>query len=279
MVVVVATLAAWTAVAAAVWAPPREPTSVASCTVPRGAPRVVLFGDSLAYGARPRFKSDVECGARAHVNVIAQPGAALCDFRNVIRREVGVRRIDVAVIEFVGNNITPCTKEPTGAPLVGRALLARYRADAFDAMSMLTTAGAHVVFVTPLGRADTTEPPLGSVYEAVARAGGRRVSIVDGGREFRDSAGFYRALLPCLPKETSLPACSHGLIRVRMPFEGFHFCPVLKSGPCPVHAAGAVRFANEMTAGVEAVLRTRSAEARRHVSRSRRDRTGTRDDR
>jgi hypothetical protein len=251
------------------------------CAVPDDAPHVVLFGDSLSVEAKQAFVWELECGVGAHARVLAQPGAALCDFQNAVADVAARKKVDVAVLEFVGNNRTPCTDGPTGAPLTGQALLSRYQADAVQATTTLSQAGARVVWVTPPGRVDQPDPPLRSVYEWVVNVTEPHSSLADGGFELRDRAGLYQAFMPCLPQEGGLASCWNGLIRVRMPVDDFHLCPVLETqGPCPVYSSGAARLAHMMATGAQVELPVQTSSADEHVATStRRDRHGTRGDR
>jgi hypothetical protein len=174
----------------------------------------------------------------------------------VFREALARGDLDVVVLEFAGNNRTDCVRTPTGEPLTGPALLERYRVDAMVATTGFVAAGARVVWVTPPGLVDDTDLAVRLVYESVAEQFERRVSVVDGGKDFRDATGYYRAIMPCMPPERSLASCKRGMIRVRMPVDNFHLCPVLKPGPCPYYSSGATRLARAMATGATAALST-----------------------
>jgi hypothetical protein len=226
------------------------------CPATTGTPaQVVLYGDSLVYQSEQDFASPV-CTSDVQVATYGQPGAALCDFTSFIATQTAADPPAIAVIAFSGNNDTSCMEDAHGAPLVGAALLAKYKADAEWVMSLFTPGQTKVLWVTPPGRVgDNQEPALAAVYQQVVSEYPNMAMLVDGGKYLRDATGTYQLNLPCWPDEQTLTSCQAGQIQVRLQVDGFHFCPVLiASGPCPVYDAGAVRYGRAMAEPVEQLL-------------------------
>jgi hypothetical protein len=236
--------------------PPLSPASPPpDCPVPTAADptRVILYGDSLASEAAAEFAARL-CAPDVEVLTSTQPGAALCDFTTTIESDVDARAPDLVLIQFSGNNITPCVADPQGHPLVGDALLDRYGADAEQLATALDGRPVAVAWVAHPGAAGAGEPPLRDVYAAVVASHAGSSFLIDGGVGLRDPSGTYRLELPCLPEEVALSSCFQQRIIVRLPLDGFHFCPVLASGACPVYNAGAVRFGRALADPVRARL-------------------------
>ena len=110
--------------------PPRsEPdpttTTTTTTTVHRAA-HVSLFGDSLSVQARAMLRSQ----GRAHglrITVAAYFGLAPCDLAKGVRHDV-LSSPGAIVLEFSGNNLTPCMKR-NGKSLTGAAYYATYAHD------------------------------------------------------------------------------------------------------------------------------------------------------
>jgi hypothetical protein len=216
---------------------------------------VALYGDSLVAEAAEDFTSRV-CTPGVEVQTFGQPGAALCDFIGFIAGQIAIARPTVAVLAFSGNNITPCMQDANGKPLVGAALLAKYGADAETVTALFAPGPTKVMWVTPPGPVGaSTEPALAAVYQQVVAAHATSASLIDGGKYLRDPTGTYRLDLPCSPDEATLSSCEQGQITIRLPLDGFHFCPVfVQSGPCPVYDAGAVRYGRALAEPVTQLL-------------------------
>jgi hypothetical protein len=159
------------------------------------------------------------------------------------------------VLEFVGNNVTPCMRGPTG-PLTGEDLLRKYRDDARTATEIFAGAGVRVYWMGAPSTATTEEPVFARVRHGYEAESGRltfatpplrRVRYVDAGLAVLDG-GRFAATLPCLPSEGAGEGCVDGHIPVRAR-DGLHFCPV-RTGPgddrCPIYSGGAVRFGLSM---------------------------------
>jgi hypothetical protein len=231
---------------------PDLPTGVAGRDRPA---RVVLFGDSLAEDGSAFFHSALTAHGRAQVEVQTLPGTAICDWLKDMSHTVGRFRPDAVVVEFSGNNLTPCLRDATtGQQLTGSALVARYEADAEKAMAILSRYGATVYWVG--GPADRS--PALSVQAASVRAIYQQLPtrytharFVDAGATVLAGGTTYADYLPCLPNEPCTGPVKNGkrTNQVRAS-DGVHFCPVVvaQRRPCPVWSSGAFRFGTAMAA-------------------------------
>jgi hypothetical protein len=216
---------------------------------------VILYGDSLSLEASGAFVDEIERTSDAEVLLRVVPATSVCDARPSMEQDVPAAP-DVVVIQFVGNNSSPCTAGPDGVPLTGRGLADRTAADAQAAVEMWTAAGARVVLVG--GPAAPGLP--GGADAAVAEAYNRIVNEWAGrdlGRvRYADAAAAvsgpdheYAARLPCRAGEGEDDGCTHGEVTVRSP-DRIHFCPAdardERTIACPVPSPGAVRFGEEM---------------------------------
>jgi hypothetical protein len=229
----------------------------------RGNRRVILYGDSLAFEARDFFTLSLQRGSDVEVVDRTFGGTAICDRLDGMRRDLHDLQPSAVALEFVGNNVTPCMRGPTG-PLTGDGLVQKYRDDARIATEIFAGAGVRVYW---MGAPLTATPEAGDFarvrrgYEAES---GRltfatpplpRVSYVDAGQAVLDG-GRFAATLPCLPSEGTGEGCVDGRIPVRA-LDGLHFCPV-RTGPgadrCPVYSGGAVRFGLAMAQPIRSDL-------------------------
>jgi hypothetical protein len=213
--------------------------------------RVILYGDSLAFEARDVFALSLQRGDDVEVVDRTYGGTAICDRLDRMRHDLHDLQPSAVVLEFVGNNVTPCMRGPTG-PLTGEDLLRKYRDDARAATGIFAGAGVRVYWIGAPSTATTEEPVFAGVRHGYQAESGRltfatpplpRVRYVDAGLAVLDG-GRFAATLPCLPSEGAGEGCVDGHIPVRA-LDGLHFCPV-RAGPgddrCPIYSGGAVRF-------------------------------------
>jgi hypothetical protein len=219
--------------------------------------RVVLYGDSLAVEAGPAFVEAMGERSRAAVEVKAVPGAATCDMLDAMRADAsgsGGPRPAVVVLEFAGNNATPCVTGDDGEPLRGAALAERYAADIAAAVEMFAAADVRVVIAGPPptpglpGRA--TELIDEAELSLVTRWAGIDIGQVrysPAGDTVAGADRSYEARLPCLDGEGSAHGCDDGRIAVRSA-DRIHFCPSGLTGEltCPRYSSGARRYGEEM---------------------------------
>lgn len=212
--------------------------------------RVSLYTDSLGAQARP-FVEDQLSGVSG-VRGATVPGAALCDSLPAIAEDIDDGAPPIAVIQFSGNNVTPCM-QVDGEPLEGDALVDKYDSDARFAVDALTGAGVQVFLIgSPPSTVSDHSTRINERFRAIADdygARGASVRYVDAGSAVSEPGGGYAETLPCLEFETPEMGCDGGRIQVRAP-DGVHFCPSLsgEDPECPVWSSGAYRFGSAIAA-------------------------------
>jgi hypothetical protein len=231
----------------------------------RRRPIVVLWGDSLAWQAQGPFAFAIGQSLGADVEAHTFPGTATCDWLADMGRTVGTKRVTAAVLEFSGNALTPCMRDPAGVPLSGEPYLSKYLADTRRALAILSEAGASVYLAgAPIHRdqgAQSAGSELRAMYRALAAQ--THTTYIDTGASVLDH-GSYTGTLPCLAIEGPDQGCRGGRIAVRAS-DGLSFCPAVLTTAsglacwCPVWSPGALRVGIAMAMPV--VARLRSAES------------------
>ncbi|HKA92329.1 MAG TPA: hypothetical protein VKE97_00900 [Acidimicrobiia bacterium] len=181
---------------------------------------VLMYGDSLLVQATPYLRSTDE--------VRAYGGTALCDWVDKIAHASTVEQPSVLVVEFVGNDLTPCMQGYTTPDQIR----AKYEA---DMARLKNRVDAPILWVGPPAFRDRAPAALG-LYSTEPR-------FVDAGQSVL-AAGTYTDTLPCLPDEGWVQGCVNGRIRVRAS-DGAHFA---KSGSG--YSAGGRRFADAIDEAV-----------------------------
>ncbi len=176
---------------------------------------MLVFGDSLIEQAIPYLRSTDQ--------IRAFGGTALCDWVDKMARAATVEQPSVMVVEFVGNDVTPCMQ---GLP------------DARAGPSEVR--GRHGSSEAARGRAD----PVGRRRRPSATSAPATLGLYSSEPKFVDAGdavladGVYTDTLPCLADEGSIQGCINGRIRVRAT-DGKHFA-TSGSG----YSAGGRRFAD-----------------------------------
>jgi hypothetical protein len=204
-------LAAWVSfnsAASFVSAPPKRPGPV------------LMYGDSLLEEASPYVRSTDQ--------VRAFGGTALCDWVDNIAKASVLEQPSVMVIEFVGNNVTPCMNGYT----TPAQIRAKYEA---DMAALKQRVDAPILWVGPPRFRDRA-PAAEDLYDSERR-------FVDAGQAVL-ADGAYTETLPCLPDEGAASGCVDGRIRVRAP-DGAHFA-TSTSG----YSSGGRRFADAIDEAV-----------------------------
>ena len=217
---------------------------------------VVLYGDSLSVEAREAFSAELAGTSRAQVTVAAVPGASPCDALPAMRAAAtAAEPPDVVILQYVGNNASPCARGPDGATLTGQALADRTEADVRAAVDLFAAAGSRVVLV---GGPDSPGLPgqasllvADAFNEIVDEWAGRdlgRVRYADAAATVTGPDHRFVPRLPCRPVEGPDQGCRHGEVTVRGG-DAIHFCPSGEHDDqvrCTVPSPGAARFGAEM---------------------------------
>lgn len=212
----VVVLAIVVALAAFTWfaASSSSSTPTARSTHSQSRGPVLVYGDSLIEQASPYLRSTDQ--------VRAFGGTALCDWVDKMARAATVEQPSVMVVEFVGNDLTPCMQGYQTPDQVR----AKYEAD----MGRLKRrVDAPILWVGPPAFRDRAPATLG-LYSSEPR-------FVDAGEAVLND-GAYTDTLPCLADEGWIQGCVNGRIRVRAS-DGTHFA-TSGSG----YSAGGRRFAD-----------------------------------
>jgi hypothetical protein len=229
-------------------------------TAPTGA--VILYGDSLAWEAQAPFRAALLAAGATRVITRTYGGTAICDWLSQMRIDESELRPEAVVIEFSGDEFTPCMHGPSGQPLTGEAYYEKYLSDAQSALSIFA-AGHTVVYLAgaPISRQawfshDPDADRLNQMYAALAESEDG-AHYVDAGSAVLDRGRWTRTL-PCLADEPCTGV--DGVNVVRGP-DGNHFCPVAPPAVqgvtvgCPVYSSGAYRYGKAMASAVTVGLR------------------------
>jgi len=222
--------------------------------------RVILYGDSLSMEASGAFLDELGRTADAEVITRAVPGEAPCDALDDMTADLALAPA-VVVIQYVGNNGSPCSRGPDGRPLTGADLVERTEADVRAATELFATRGTRVVLV---GGPDAPGLPGGAARgiadaynEIVNEWAGRdlgRVRYADAAATVSGADHAYADRLPCRDEEGPDEGCVDGEVVVRAE-DRIHFCPVTHDDlACPVPSPGAARFGEEMARVVRVAL-------------------------
>jgi hypothetical protein len=214
---------------------------------PPGPPRIALFGDSLSSEAGPDFVYLADA-AGASVRYEVFGGEAICDDLATMASEAEQWQPTAAVIEFSGDNFTPCM---AGYATGTARYYAKYRRDAESAIALFRYVGTRVILVgVPLDTSavfSANSTQLNDIYASLASPA-NGVIYDDAGQAVM-AHGAFTWTLPCL----SFEPCTgpSGTNVVRSP-DGIHFCPngqTTLTGDfeiCDVYSSGALRFAMAM---------------------------------
>jgi hypothetical protein len=244
----------------------KSSTSTATAAVPLTKPLVILYGDSLAWEAEDSFVGAF--AGRPGVQVLTRTygGTAICDWLDEMQADAATYAPGAVVLEFSGNNLTPCMKDETGRGLVDDAYWNRYRADTQTAIDIFAPAGTRVYLAgAPISQrqqltGDFHGGLVNAMYAEIA-AQHDSVEYVDAGAAVLDHGSWTPSLL-CLPGEPctgGTDLLDRGFNIVRAP-DGGHFCPAAddaKQGiviACPVWSSGAYRYGTAMAAPVLTAL-------------------------
>jgi hypothetical protein len=231
--------------------------AVASTRHDDDRPTVTLFADSLGFEAAQVVADQL--GASVRFDSSSLPGVAMCDLIEALER-APEKAPDVAVVQFSGNNLTPCMHGADGQPLEDSALVDKYAADVETVIGILRTRGSRVVLAAaPRTAFSIKAEQVNTIFAWTAirwQGHGEPVSYVDTAAPLLGADRSFTARLPCLPNESANQGCSpDGTITVRSG-DGTHFCPLDTGGKtgCPVWSSGANRFGVALADAIRANL-------------------------
>jgi hypothetical protein len=205
---IVAVLAAFTGFASS------SSTSTAQSAPSKSRGPVLVYGDSLIEQASPYLRTTDQ--------VRAFGGTALCDWVDKMARAANAEQPSVMVVEFVGNDLTPCMQNYQTPDEVR----AKYET---DMARLKRRVDAPILWVGAPAFRDSAPATLG-LYSSEPK-------FVDAGEAVL-ADGAYTDTLPCLADEGAIQGCVNGRIRVRAS-DGKHFA-TSGSG----YSAGGRRFAD-----------------------------------
>ena len=209
------------ALAATAWLASSSSSSTpARSTASRSRGPVLIYGDSLIEQASPYLRSTDQ--------IRAFGGTALCDWVDNMAQAAAVEQPSVMVVEFVGNDVTPCMQGYETPDQVR----AKYEADMARLKQLVDSP---ILWVGPPTFRDRPPAAL-NLYSSEPR-------FVDAGEAVL-ADGTYTDTLPCLADEGWMQGCVNGRIRVRAS-DGAHFA-TSGSG----YSAGGRRFANAIDEAV-----------------------------
>ena len=209
------------ALAAFAWfASSSSSTSTERPTPSKSRGPVLVYGDSLIEQASPYLRSTDQ--------VRAFGGTALCDWVDKMAHAANVEQPSVMVVEFVGNDLTPCMQ----GYQTPEQVRGKYEADMARLKQLVD---APILWVGAPAFRDRAPTTLG-LYSSEQR-------FVDAGEAVL-ADGAYTDTLPCLADEGQIQGCVNGRIRVRAS-DGTHFA-TSGSG----YSAGGRRFADAIDSAI-----------------------------
>jgi hypothetical protein len=226
----------------------------------------VLYGDSLSSQARQFFVHALSQSGITKVTTRTYGGTAICDWLAQMRSDATTVHPDEVVVQFSGNDLTPCMRGPGNKQLQGAAYFNKYESDASQVLKIFGPEHTLVFFAgSPISRSEQEAHNAGplelnAMFTEIAQFSAYGRYIDAGASVLRD--GHWTQTLPCLAKEPCTGGRdAHGtpVNVVRAP-DGGHFCPGAPhavggvTSPCNVWSSGAWRFGNAMAIPVIAEL-------------------------
>jgi hypothetical protein len=228
--------------------------------------RVALYGDSLSRQAQEFFVHALNQAGISSVSTDTYGGTAICDWLSQMRSDAARLHPDAVVVQFSGNDLTPCMRGTGGKQLRGAAYLHKYEADASEVLKIFAPDHTLVFFAgAPIGRTyrqtgNGGSFQLNTIYATIAGFAPYGRYIDAGASVLLD--GHWTETLPCQPNEPCTGGRDANGTRVnvvRAP-DGVHFCPGAPhavrgvTARCLVWSSGAWRFGNAMAKPVIAEL-------------------------
>ena len=192
-----------------------------------------VFGDSLTAFASG-YVSLAAHDANVKLVIKAYPGLAPCDIQREATRVLRDDQPRAVLLEFAGNNATPCVHG-----LTGPALAAAYDKTVRAIAKVANENDVPLVLLGPPAmhapRWVTDSPLISTTYQKIA-ADTDGVTFVSLGTTLSPNGWTFR--LPCLQSETKSMGCIDGTIRVRN-FDGVHWDDAGADG----YSSGSFRYA------------------------------------
>jgi hypothetical protein len=245
-------------------------------------PVVDVYGDSLmaqSHGAL-QFQLGLD---RVPTVVRYFGGTALCDWVPAIESNEQRSKPLMVVIEFSGNDLTPCMAGARTTP----DIVAKYRASLIELATWSHSEGVPLAVVgappgiqkdgqpieTPSTWAEGRIPPgyaegppnLNAMYQDLVQRFQARhwqIAYIDATVGVAAPDGRWTYVLPCLSFETKAMGCNQHRLMVVRARDYVHFCPVnlasqARATSCPVWDGGAWRYAAAISSYVDAVVNER----------------------
>lgn len=200
--------------------------------------RIVTIGNSLMKEIEPCLQ-EILSRQGASVEARASNADAICDIEQALADRPFGDSLDGTMIVFFH---LPFWDRPCGFSIPESGRDAYYRQALETLIESWIARGATVLLVPPTPGAETQKPsPLVEYYESLRAMHPKSVHISDSGRYIRSTDGRYLYNMPCASAEIGCSA--DGLIGVRLPVDGQHFCAYKdwQGEPCLLPDAGGER--------------------------------------
>lgn len=216
--------------------------------------KVITIGNSLMKEIEPCL-NEVLSRQGAVVLNRASNADALCDIERELKNDPLNTNLENTVIVFFH---LPFWDRPCGFSIPTRERDAYYRASLDSMIESWIAHGARVLLFAPTPGAETQSvSPLQGHYETLRSSYPNSVTIGDSGRYIRSSDGRYLYNMPCTKVEIGCD--ENGLIGVRLPVDGQHFCAFRdwQGEPCLLpYAGGERRVATAVAEDIVASIRS-----------------------
>lgn len=232
-------------------------TGSASCgptQTHQGRWRVNIYGDSLSVEAGPHIARALQKGKKAIVTSRAVSGTAPCDWRDDIKHDVAIKKVDLAIVEVYGNNASPCQVKIAGGerPKTDRSSYwSMYRNDLRQTIDLFPTSVKVMLVAAPAASVDrlsghSHKARMLALMRTLARHR-ENTFVVDAGSRVEEPLGYFTRIMKCARPGPCVNHPAKGLAIVRA-HDGLHFCPPMMFAKtdllkhCPVISYGAWRF-------------------------------------
>jgi len=200
--------------------------------------RIVTIGNSLMKEIEPCLQ-EILSRQGASVEARASNADAICDIQQGLAdHPLGDSLANTVIVFFH----LPFWNRPCSASIPDEDRDSYYRQALETLIESWIARGAIVLLVPPTPGAEIQTPsPLFDFYESLRAEQPQLIATSDSGKYIRSSDGRYLYSMPCSSVEIGCSA--DGLIGVRLPVDGQHFCayPDWQGEPCLLPDAGGER--------------------------------------